>query len=452
MGARRAGWVLVLLLAQGCGGPPASPEAQKPSEAVLSGALVTQTWPVVMADAATRAPYEAHPGWAALVMRRDYPAALQAFGGSPPVPAGQARAHLEMSAALRQAAHLAARATVVLWRDERREEDPPQVDCVVGISEILLGEPDRAVGSLATCLAGAPGSLTGPAAAWSRWLRDSAEWPPATPLDATPGAVDPVTPGRLPDLATPSCHVFSDTVEGREVRVADPGVLLKLALWHEAAARQALPSADGAITLLLAPWRLPGEPSVLAPPMPVPMECLFGSTLLAPGDAALAAEGPSDLDAWVGRSPIAAVIAPCVQEGAIRVDCANDRAQGLFEQLLAAMRIRGGGEQGFHRSFGELARLGVLREAERIAGRAGDDRAMGLLRLHAVDFSIGSAAEPAYLLSVAAWNAGNKNASRAADLLHAQEGRIPGVEVARIPLDALQVRIGRESAPGVPMH
>jgi len=454
MGPRAAGRAL-LLLASGCGGGSSSVPAV-PFEAVVPGALVAGTWPVRMADDATRAPYEAHPGWTALVMERNYPVALAAFGGSSPLPAGQARVHLEMSAAFRQAALLAARTTVVLWRDERRDEDPPEVDCVVGISEVLVGEPEPARGHLSACRSATSGPLADTAGAWLAWLERGATWPPDGPLAATPGAAEPVAPGGLPTPGTLPHHVFSDAVEGREVRISDPGTLLKLALWHEAAARQAFPAADGAITLLLAPWRLPVEPAGPAPAAEVPTEFLFGSSLLASADAALVAEGrpsaPADLAAWADRSPLAATVAPCVDGAAVDVPCAADRANRAFEQVLAAMAIRGGGEQGFHRSFADLARVGVFREAERIAGQSGDDRAMGLLRLNAVDFSIGSSAEPAYLLSVAAWNAGNKNASRAADMLHAQEGHIPGVEVARLPLDALQVRIGRESAPGVPMH
>ncbi len=453
MGARPAGMALCLLLSACGGGAPATHEPAVPPEAVIPGALISGTWPVRMAETEPRAPYEAHPGWAALVTRRDYPGALAAFSGSPPLPAGQARVHLEMSEALRQAAGLAARATVVLWRDERREEDPPQVDCAVGISEILLGESASARGHLAACRAGPGGPFADTATAWAAWLERGAPWPPEAPLAATPGATEPVTPGGQPTTGTLPHHVFQDLVEGREVRIGDPGTLLKLALWHEAAARQALPDADTAISLLLAPWRLPVEPAVPVTEIPIPMELLFGSSLLAAGDAAFAAGGAGSApSAWAGSSPLAAVVAPCVQGTTLAVECAVDRAGRTFDQILGAMRIRGGGEQGFHRSFAELARVGVLRSAERMAGGVGDERAMGLLRLDAVDFSLGSSAEPAYLLSVAAWNAGNKNASRAADLLHAQQGRIPGVEVARLPLDALQVRVGRESAPGVPMH
>ena len=106
----------------------------------------------------------------------------------------------------------------------------------------------------------------------------------------------------------------------------------------------------------------------------------------------------------------------------------------------------------FHKPFAALARLGVTRAGEALAAAAGDEHGMGLLRLNAIDFSSGSAAEPAYLLAVTAWDAGNQNTLRATELLHAQVGRLPGVEVARYPLEALQVRVGRESAPGLPMN
>jgi hypothetical protein len=132
--------------------------------------------------------------------------------------------------------------------------------------------------------------------------------------------------------------------------------------------------------------------------------------------------------------------------------CAVERAGRAFEQVRGAMEIKSGGEQGYHRPFAEMARLGVVRAAEMAAASAGDEKPMGLLRLNGIDLSLGAAAEPHYLLSIAAWDAHNKNSSRASETLHAQIGHIPGVEVARFPLDALHVRLSRESAPGVPMH
>jgi hypothetical protein len=179
-----------------------------------------------MAESAARAPYEGHPGWAALVMERDYTSALAAFGGSTPRPAGQARVHLEMSEAFRQAALLAARSTTAVWRDERREEDPPQVDCVVGISEVLLGEPEAARGHLSACRAATTGPLALTAGAWLAWLEGGAAWPPDGPLAATPGATEPVAPGGWPTPGTLPHYVFSDVVEGREVRVSDPATEL----------------------------------------------------------------------------------------------------------------------------------------------------------------------------------------------------------------------------------
>ena len=447
-------WPVLGLL--GCDGQVSAPVPTAAKEAILPGAVIPHVWPVRMADDAVRAPFENHPGWAALFMQRDPVGALKAFS-SPPIPDGQVRAHVDLAAAYRQAARVAAVAMIEEYRELRRDEDPAATLCLVGISEALLGqEPAR--GHLQGCWS-SDASLAASAKAWLGWLDAGTPWPPVEPLARTPGVPSGLAPGEAPDAGTLPAWVLKDEVEGRDVPLAHPGTLLGLSLAHEKAAMDAAPGLADALRVVLDPWRLPTEPRAPAGPTPVLGDALlFGSALLTSADAAYLSvlTGPEGEGALAnpGDSPLAIAISPCVKAAEHAVDpaCVLARAEDTYEQVLQAMRIKNGQELGFHKPFAAMARLGVIRCGEAAAAAVGDDKSMGLLRLSGLDFSVGPSAEPAYLLSITAWDAGNQNTLRATELLHAQVGRLPGVEVARYPLDALQVRVGRESAPGLPMN
>jgi hypothetical protein len=94
----------------------------------------------------------------------------------------------------------------------------------------------------------------------------------------------------------------------------------------------------------------------------------------------------------------------------------------------------------------------VLRSAALAAAAMGDREGMGLLRINALDRSMGNTRDPLFVSSVSAWDASNRNSLRCADLLHELESNVPGLEAARLPVDALQIRIGRNSAPAGAMH
>jgi hypothetical protein len=459
-------WAGLILLAFSCNPPvetspdPAGSSVVPASEStVIPGGLVGDTWPVRMADDTQRAPFEGHPGWAALVMQRDYPAALAAFGGDSPLTLGQARVHAELAAAYRQALRVGANATIQVYGENRRDEDPPSVDCLLAVSYAIMGQDDAQVGRLESCRSTGVEGLAAHAEAWHGWSSTDA-WPPLAGLAASPGVPGEPSPGVLPAVGTLPHWQDKDLVEGLDLHLASPAGLLGLALYHEGAARLAAGDGAPAVAAIIDPWRLPGEPALAADgELEVPLELLFGSAMLVPADLSFMADvtrasGAAAVTTWKDRSALAAIIAPCVDldAGKVEVSCVIENAGSAFDQMRTAMEIRSGGEQGYHRPFAELGRVGAVRAGEAVAQALGDEEAMGLLRINALDLSIGTSAEPHYLLSIAAWDAGNRNSSRASDALHAQVGHIPGVEVARFPLDALHVRLSRESAPGVPMH
>ncbi len=460
-------WAGLLLLAIGCNPPTQTSPDQAGSSAdpasdpvaeehAIPGSLISDTWPVQMADDAVRAPFESHPGWAALVMQRDYPAALGAFSGDAPLGLGQARVHAELAAAYRQAIRVGALATIKVYGENRRDEDPASVDCLLAVSYTLVGIEDPEPGRLESCKSTGVEGVAAHGQAWS--AVDS--WPPLDALAVTPGVLGDPVPGSLPDAGALPHWKDVDLVEGLDIELASPAGLLGLAQYHEGAAYAAAADELAALPALIEPWRLPGETaSADASEFGAPLELLFGSAMLVPADLSFMVDvtrgsGAAAVETWKDRSAHAAIIAPCVDAaaGSVEVPCVIENAGRAFDQLRTAMEIRSGGEQGYHRPFAELGRVGAVRTGEAVAQALGDEEAMGLLRLNALDLSIGTSAEPHYLLSIAAWDAGNRNSSRASDALHAQVGHIPGVEVARFPLDALHVRLSRESAPGVPMH
>ena len=81
-----------------------------------------------------------------------------------------------------------------------------------------------------------------------------------------------------------------------------------------------------------------------------------------------------------------------------------------------------------------------------VAEVAGDRETSGRLRLQARDRTdLGNhLKDPVSLLSLAAWDASNRNVHRAPELLHNQTGRYPELEVARYGLDVLALRVQKE--------
>ena len=414
--------MLAVLLACTSGPPEREPESASTS---VSAELLASTWQVRMSDATTRAPYEQHPGWA-LLFQRDFEGALRAFDEQRD-DGGLARAHLELAALFRQAARLAAEATLQVYGEDRQETDPSDVDYLVGVSEALLAKPT-------THLASTPGDpvYAGRVAAWR-----SGTWPP-------PAALSIATA----DLAVQPRDLRERTAEGKTVQVVDPTELLAVSLWHETEAMR-----SGAPPRWLDPWRLPMEPPT-SDERPVTDEMLFGGFVPTAADVAFlsaACDGSADL-ARFPDSLLATLLTPATAGGRLDVQKAREAAQDFFEALRTAMRARTGQEEGYQRAFADLGQVSVLRAAVCVADDLGQGDDAGVLRVEIADLSSGPAADPVSLLSLAAWDASHRNAVRALDLVHTLGRDHPQLELARVPLDAMSVRLSRNSAPAAPVH
>ena len=112
----------------------------------------------------------------------------------------------------------------------------------------------------------------------------------------------------------------------------------------------------------------------------------------------------------------------------------------------------GGGEQGFHRPFALRARVAVLLAGMIVADANDQYRDAGILRLNALERMEGIGIDPVFALSVAAWDAGNRNPLRPEDILHQFGATYPALVAAKAPLEALHLRRSRNATPTTPVH
>ena len=455
-------WAGLGLSIAGCVGDPA---ANAPSSVVTAGNealpadLVAASWPARLAVDAARAPFEAHPGWG-MMFQRKTDEALRAFAGDPPQKVPLARLHADLSALYRQAALLGANATRHVYGSDRLPEDPPQVDYLLGEALLLSGDCGGAVATLGRLQGDS--SLTARADALRAYAAAptcGADFAPLT-LAPFPTLSDPPTPGLLPEIDTAAAYAFADPTGagGPPTSGAELSALIALALWHEQAALMAAgPEGAAAVGQLLAPWRLPGEPMV-APTAAETLDdaWLFGGFALSAADLAFVAAARVDglvaVEAWKGSSLFAAAMGPAVVDGAVVPELVLDQAALMGKTLREAQGSAAGGPQDFHRMFSDIGVVGFLRAAVVVAEAAGQARDAGILRVNAFERSAGATGDPVFFVALSAWDAGNRSPLRAQEIVHNHLTRFPALAVARYPLDALHLRLGRTAAPSNPVH
>lgn len=454
-------WVL------GCAGEPPPPPLPATGDSVVPAELVARTWQVVLADDATRAPFEGKASWTAYYEGRRGEA-LQAFAAEGDA-TGLARSHVEFAQAYALATRMAALATVEVYGKSPMEGDPREVDYLLGVSGTLLGDAG---------FAARRGRSAGTTAAEAdaAWL--SAPLRPAVPPWIPPDLGGVATPGTLPTAGSVPHFRFHELPPGdREVPAEDPGTSWALMDWHRRAALLASPALEPAIPFLLLPWAGPEAPEEAAAPKELPLSMLFLSLATTAPDLLFfgGIPGPQDVEAMrqIG-SPYGMIAASCrAAEAAGFAECVAKEADALADAIKATMAVSG--ERPFHRGFAARARVGALANAAQVAELLGEGAecpetatgldvscveaaapwraASGRLRVLALDEADAAAlADPVVWLWVAAWDAGNRNTVRATELLFRAEKSIPGLDAARVPVDALHLRVSRNAAPGQPMH
>jgi hypothetical protein len=116
------------------------------------------------------------------------------------------------------------------------------------------------------------------------------------------------------------------------------------------------------------------------------------------------------------------------------------------------MAIASGSVQSYHPVFSQMGELAVLRAGMLVADANGQYRDAGILRINAFERSDGPSRDPVFLISTAAWDAGNRSPLRAQEIVHGLVSRYPSIRAARYPLDALHIRLGRTAAPTTAVH
>lgn len=435
----------------GCsGGDNANRGASAAFEATFDQARVEEVWVVKMAASEDFAAYTG-AGWVPLVVKRDLSASVRGFAQESGL--GAARAHADTSLVYRQAALMAAHGLVETYGKTPEPTDPLGTAHLLTVSFTLLGDIDAAKAQSAK-LAGVEDPTNSFHAPWKAWLDSGAAWPP--PLASLPGSLPEVAVGGWPEVEAPPHYVLPER-EGSDAKrdMGDPGILVALALWHEAAARLAAGESAGLVDVYQARYRWPVEPGTTSA-ADLPMPFLFGSDYLVPADgpfieAALGKQGLAAVDAFAERSMLAWMAQQSRVDGKISAERAIDVAAGLRDQLLTASQARSGGNvESHHRTFADIAHVGALRNLALLAEAEGDREEGGKLRLAARDLSDQSAACPVGLLSLAAWDTSNRYPTRALEIVHRHVSKLPALEIARYGLDVMALRVSRERAGELP--
>ncbi|MEQ1569644.1 MAG: hypothetical protein ABMA64_28675, partial [Myxococcota bacterium] len=224
------------------------------------GELAEHAWVVAFADEASLGRYAANKGWVSLVMKRNYADAVRELGPEGGLPA--ARAHSEQAAVYRQAALLSAYSLIEVYGNTPEPTDPVGVAHLLTVAYAITGKLDlaREQDAKAAALVGDPTAAWHQP--WSAWLSSGGTWPPD--LSGLPIALPPPRPGEFPELTELPHYSMPERGGSTASRdMADPGALVALATWHDAAAALAAPDALPALRASRAGYRLPVE---AAPP------------------------------------------------------------------------------------------------------------------------------------------------------------------------------------------
>jgi len=441
--------VAAIIWVSGCSGLGGDSDGtvEREEAPVVPAERLDETWVVAVATEEALAPFTADPGWVSLVIKRDLAAAVRQLGPGGGLPA--ARAHSDVAAMYRQAALISGNSLSQVYGDTPEPTDPVGAAHLVAVGRALVGDLAGAREASAALAAAHPDEATASwHAPWSAFLAADGVWPPD--LSALPLELPPPAPGVWPEAPPPPHYSLPEQGGSASARtMGDPGALVALALWHDAAAHIAAPEHASLVASARAGYRLPAEgPATPAGDLPLPL--LFGSDLLVAGDGAFLADlhgaaGAAAVDAHADTSLLAWLAQSSRVEGNVSAARASDWAAALRTGLLERASARtDGAVQGHHKQFAAIAFVGALRSMALVAEIEGDREASGLLRINAMEHSHKATACPVGLLALAGWDASNRYPTRALELLHGQAMRYPSLEIARYGLEVLGLRVGSE--------
>lgn len=411
-------------------------------------ATLANSWPVLMLDEANLNPFLANEGWTKLVGERKVDKATKMLGKSGGLAA--ARGHAEAAGIFRQTALVSGYSFIETYAATPFPTDPLGVAHLLTVSYAITGNIREAKAQSAKYL-----STTGddhPARVWhmpwAAWLDAGATWPPD--LTALPMSLGEPTAGEWPEIPQSPHYALTEQDESkRERTMGDPGALVALVLWHEAAARAAAGDQANLVDVASGRYAMPVEPLV-TDRTPLPPEFLFGSDYASPGDAPflldlMATADFSKLEEHVSSSVLAAAVNRSLVDGKLASEAAIDASAELRDAILEAAKAKFGKVESFDRQLADTASMGLVRNLALVAEATGDRETSGILRISAKDRSEGHTSDPVGLLAFAAWDASNRSPQRPADIIHQQSQRYTALEVARSAVDVLAIRVGRET-------
>ena len=327
---------------------------------------------------------------------------------------------------------------------------------VVGVGHAIRGERDAAVERFASVDAAGPFGAR--AKAWSAALGSGGELPGLKTLSTISGDLGEVKPGTDPAFSPkPDASLPERTEQAKAMDVMDPTRLLARSAWHAAAATMSAPPTDSGVLAQVASRYAVGNPDPNTHvELPVDDAWLFCSNDLMAADVGFIAEasvkGIAAVTSWADKSVLAAAVQPAVVDGKVVPDAVLDAGFALQKQLQVMMSDIGGGEKAFHRPFALRARVAVLLAGMVVADANDQYRDAGILRLNALERMEQTGLDPVFALSVAAWDAGNRNPLRPEEITHQLKTSYPALFATRAPLEALHLRRSRNAGPSNPVH
>jgi hypothetical protein len=415
--------------------------------------LFEATWPMQVVQESDRAPYD-QPAWFAHTLDRDYQASIATSNGAPGL--ATARFHADAAATFRQATLATAQAYIEYFDKLGQPYDPVEKVHVLLVSKTLTGDIEGAQAQVEAVRAlGSDSPVSAWAAPWLAWYDAGATWP--IDLTAFPVAAPPVKPGEFPTITQRPSYTLKEQEPGtHEVQLDDPVLLLQLALWHDAAAKQAAGDQAELVDVYGARYRLPVEGPV-ASRAPLPLEFRFGSDFMHENDAAfmaalMGADGLAAVDAFKGTSFLAAVVvASRGDSGKIdnvkAVDVVSELRKNWKDEQARALNA----QHGSHPIFADVGVAALFRNLSLVAELEGDREVSGKLRIAAKDMGErDAAAAPEGLLALTAWDADNQYTLRGSEIIHQQARRTPSLEVVRTAFDLLGIRVGSVRGGGGP--
>jgi hypothetical protein len=421
----------------GCSGEDQKQEAvvQKNIE-VTSNDLINESWIVRMANDANRKKFEGNQGWAAY-FNREYSTALTGLDG-----VAKARLHAELSAAYRQATLMHAHATNNIYDKDRQEEDGNDTYYLRGVSKILLGEKDNGLSDFEKVT---DPNLQNYSVQWKTMLGGKGD------ITGNFVSLPELNSMKIPNPEAIPHFSINTTVEGVKVGVTDATELWARAVWHEKAAK-ALVENDSLIDIWLDPWRLPFENVKIEKTVTFDDEWLFLSKYLVSDDASflvdLSEKKLQAISDWKDKSILASALVPCIVDGKIAPDKVLDAAAELEIKLIQLMKDSTGIESPMFPIFADFAEQAVLQAGVFAAVSNDQSRDAHQLRINANDLVQTNSNDVVFQLSFAAQDIANRFPTRPQDKIHFYSTEFPALRVVKQPLDTLQIRLGRNSAPG----